>query len=222
MQIRITKTRAAIAALFVLAGVGLGSLLSPLVGTALATAGQIVNISDRSGSAYFAKVGSDRETGGRRRLRRAERGRNGRGSPGCACLALAREPGHPGARGGDRWSEPGADQRHQPLRSRPIASSGSNVQVILPALGGKQRHDLQRGKRPSLWQIRDAGRRRRAPLSFTFPTPLQWKPPANTKACLFALAATSVGDDDERCRLLRRLTSGESRRTFGGVAACSS
>ena len=38
MEIRNTKLRAAIAALFVLAGVGLGSLLSPLVGTALATA----------------------------------------------------------------------------------------------------------------------------------------------------------------------------------------
>ena len=58
MQLRITKSRAAIAALFVLAGVGLGSLLSPLVGTALATAGQIVNISDRSGSAFFANVTS--------------------------------------------------------------------------------------------------------------------------------------------------------------------
>ena len=54
MQIRITKTRAAMAALLGLAGVGLGSLLSPLVGTALATAGQIVNISDRSGSAFFS------------------------------------------------------------------------------------------------------------------------------------------------------------------------
>ena len=47
------------AALFVLAGVGLASLLSPLVGTALATAGQIVNISDHSGSPNFAKVSSD-------------------------------------------------------------------------------------------------------------------------------------------------------------------
>ena len=58
MDIRITKSRAAMAALFVLAGVGLGSLLSPLVGSALATVGQIVNISDRSGSTYFAKVDS--------------------------------------------------------------------------------------------------------------------------------------------------------------------
>ena len=47
------------AALFVLAGVGLASLLSPLVGSALATVGQAVNISDDSASAYFAKVSSD-------------------------------------------------------------------------------------------------------------------------------------------------------------------
>jgi hypothetical protein len=58
MQIRMTKSRAAMAVLFVLAGVGLGSLLSPLVGTALATVGQTVNISDHSSSAYFAKVDS--------------------------------------------------------------------------------------------------------------------------------------------------------------------
>jgi hypothetical protein len=58
MQIRITKSRAAMAALFVLAGVGLGSLLSPLVGSALATVGSTVNISDHSASAYFAKVDS--------------------------------------------------------------------------------------------------------------------------------------------------------------------
>src|SRR5262245_46209818 len=59
MQIRITKSRAAMAALFVLAGVGLGSLLSPLIGTALATVGQTVNISDNSPSAFFAKVSQD-------------------------------------------------------------------------------------------------------------------------------------------------------------------
>jgi hypothetical protein len=42
-----------------------------------------------------------------------------------------------------------------------------------------------------LWEIRDLGDGA-TPLSFTFPTPLQWKPPANTKACLFAAAGTSV------------------------------
>jgi hypothetical protein len=58
LDIRITKTRAAMAVLFVLAGIGLGSLLSPLVGSALATVGQTVNISDHSADAYFAKVTS--------------------------------------------------------------------------------------------------------------------------------------------------------------------
>jgi len=57
MQIRITKPRlAGGAALFVLAGVGLASVLSPLVGSALATVGNVVNISDHSSSAYFATV----------------------------------------------------------------------------------------------------------------------------------------------------------------------
>ena len=37
MEVRVTKLRVAMAALFVLAGVGLASLLSPLVGTALET-----------------------------------------------------------------------------------------------------------------------------------------------------------------------------------------
>ena len=40
----------------------------------------------------------------------------------------------------------------------------------------------------TLWHIRDAGDGD-TPLSFSFPTPLQWKPPANTKACLYAFAA---------------------------------
>ena len=57
MEVRITKTRVALAALFVLAGVGLASLLSPLVGTALATAGQVVNVSDPV-TANTAKVDS--------------------------------------------------------------------------------------------------------------------------------------------------------------------
>jgi hypothetical protein len=35
----------------------------------------------------------------------------------------------------------------------------------------------------SLWKIYDMGAGK-TPLSFTFPTPLQWKAPANTKACL--------------------------------------
>jgi len=57
MDVRITKLRMAMDALFVLAGIGLGSLLSPLVGTALATAGQVVNVSDPA-APYTAKVTS--------------------------------------------------------------------------------------------------------------------------------------------------------------------
>jgi len=56
---RITKQRLVLAGLLVLAGVGLASLLSPLIGTALANVGQVVNISDHSASAYFAKVDSN-------------------------------------------------------------------------------------------------------------------------------------------------------------------
>src|SRR5262245_20691287 len=56
MTIRLTRQRVALAGLFLLAGVGLASLLSPLIGTALATVGQTVNISDKSAAANFAKV----------------------------------------------------------------------------------------------------------------------------------------------------------------------
>ncbi len=58
MRVRITRMRLAAAGLLVLAGIGLSSLLSPLIGTALATVGQTVNISDASSSAFFAKVTS--------------------------------------------------------------------------------------------------------------------------------------------------------------------
>jgi hypothetical protein len=58
MEVRITPLRVTTAALFVLAGVGLASLLSPMIGNALATVGTVANISDHSSSAYFAKVTS--------------------------------------------------------------------------------------------------------------------------------------------------------------------
>ena len=58
VRFKLTRYRMAMAALFVLAGVGLGNLLSPLVGSALATVGSTTNISDHSASAYFAKVDS--------------------------------------------------------------------------------------------------------------------------------------------------------------------
>ena len=129
MEVRITKLRVAMAALFVLAGVGLASLLSPLVGTALATVGQVVNISDHSASAYFAKVDSDREAGRRRRRRAAERGRNGHGSSGCTRVSVARSKRHPGR---SARSSPGR-ARHRstspacPSRPTPRAVDGVNV-----------------------------------------------------------------------------------------------
>jgi hypothetical protein len=41
----------------------------------------------------------------------------------------------------------------------------------------------------TLWLIRDLPSS--DPLSFEFPTPLQWKPPANTKACLSAYSGVA-------------------------------
>lgn len=59
MQVRITKLRLALAAsVFVLGGVGVATLLSPLVDSAVATVGQIVNISDPSSASYTARVDS--------------------------------------------------------------------------------------------------------------------------------------------------------------------
>src|SRR4029079_18620093 len=58
VRFKLTKYRVAMAALLVLAGVGLGNRLRPHVGSAVATVGETVNISDHSASAYFAKVTS--------------------------------------------------------------------------------------------------------------------------------------------------------------------
>ena len=48
-----------------------------------------------------------------------------------------------------------------------------------------------------LWQISDQvnGRAPLTPLSFTFPTPLQYKPPANAKACLWVYATGDAVTD---------------------------
>jgi hypothetical protein len=56
MHIRVTKLRLVLAAfVLILSGVGLATVLSPLVGSAFATAGQIVNVADRTAS-YTARV----------------------------------------------------------------------------------------------------------------------------------------------------------------------
>jgi hypothetical protein len=193
MQIRITKSRAAMAALFVLAGVGLGSLLSPLVGTAFATAGQIVNISDRSGSAFFAKV----DSAGKLAVGDGAGPLNVEGT-------VAARPAAPAS----PWSAskdingiavpgvPIAGPSSSPINLTSLSvstdsPSGSGVFLFIygthvpssatSCIGGVL--DV------TLWLIRDLPSS--DPLSFEFPTPLQWKPPANTKACLSAYSGVA-------------------------------
>jgi hypothetical protein len=185
MQIRITKSRAALAALFVLAGVGLSSLLSPLVGTALATAGQIVNVSDRSGSAYFAKVSSDGKLA------------VGDGAgPLSVDGTVTDRPGAPAL----PWSKrmdiqqaskvPIAGPSSVPinltsLSFSTVASTGNNLGVFLYGAHVASSATSCSGAIVDavLWGIGDLGDGA-TPVSFTFSTPLQWKPPANTKGCL--------------------------------------
>jgi hypothetical protein len=69
-----------------------------------------------------------------------------------------------------------------------ISSSGSGVQVYLfayhvPSTATSCSADAYD---TTLWHVRDAGDGV-TPVSFSFPTPLQWKPPPNTKACLQAV-----------------------------------
>jgi hypothetical protein len=191
MEIRITKARVALAAVFVLAGVGVGNLLSPLVGTALATVGQTVNISDHSSSAYFAKVDS------------AGKLAVGDGSgPLSVDGTVASRPVAPAS----PWSASEDIEFGITLLSGPSAvpidvtslsistdaSSGSNLNVFLyartvPSSATSCTSTTDAG---TLWHIRDLGDGA-TPFSFSFPTALQFKPPANTKACLFGYAATN-------------------------------
>jgi hypothetical protein len=189
MQIRITKSRAAMAALFVLAGVGLGSLLSPLVGSALATVGQVVNISDHSGSAFFAKVSSD--------------GKLAVGDGAGPLSVDGTVSGRPAAPASP-WSSTveyvSADQLLAGPSAVPInitslsistgASTGNGIHILLNALHVPSGATSCSGATfdTVLWHTLDAGDGV-TPISFTFPTPLHWKPPANTKACLTVRAA---------------------------------
>ncbi len=192
MEVRITKVRVAMAALFVLAGVGVASLLSPLVGSALATVGQVVNISDHSGSAFFAKVDS---TG-----KLAVGDGAGPLSVDGTVAARSAAPASPWRAsesigdGGNFIAGPSATPIN--LTSLSIstdAASGNGVGVIVYGAQVPSSAMVCPGASSFvlLWEIRDLGDGA-TPLSFTFPTPLQWKPPANTKACLFAAAGTSV------------------------------
>ena len=209
MEVRITKLRVAMAALFVLAGVGLASLLSPLVGTALATVGQVVNISDHSGSAFFAKVDSDREAGCRGRRRAAERGRNGRGSPGCARVSVAcKRRTSRTAASCHRRAERVADQRHQPVhldrrrerkRRRRLVCTATTCRAAPRVAAARLRRHPLGHPRP--------GRRRDAALVHLPDAAAVEATRKHEGVPVRELPRTTVLDDDERGRLLRRLTT---------------
>jgi hypothetical protein len=188
MEVRITPLRVATAALFVLAGVGLASLLSPLVGTALATAGQVVNVSDPV-NANTAKVDS------------AGKLYVGDGAgPLSVDGTVASRPAAP--------ASPWHASEDIQATTRIAGPSASPINVTSLSLstdalpGSGSIHVFLYGEHvPSsatdcsgttldatLWHLRNMGDGV-TPVSFTFPTPLQWKPPANTKACLFAFAS---------------------------------
>jgi hypothetical protein len=190
MQICITKLRAATAALFVLAGVGLASLLSPLVSTALATVGQTVNISDHSSAANFAKV----DAGGKLAV--------GDGSgPLSVDGTVASRPAAPASpwrasidiQNGLFILGPSASPINvTSLSISTAAASGSNINVYLYGDHVPSSATSCSGAtfEVTLWRIIHVGDGV-TPLSFSFPTPLQYKPPANTEACLYALSIGS-------------------------------
>ena len=194
MQIRIAKSRAALAALFVLAGVGLGSLLSPLVGTALATVGQVVNISDHSGSTFFAKVSSDGKLA------------VGDGAgPLSVDGTVSDRPAAPASPWramkeiqGINFGVPIAGPSAAPINVTSLsisteATTGSGVTATLYGVHVPSSATDCSSFTPDvgIWHIRDLGDGS-TPLSFTFPTALQWKAPANTKGCIFAVASSGA------------------------------
>jgi hypothetical protein len=173
------------AALFVLAGVGLASLLSPLVSTALANVGQVVNISDHSGSAFFAKVGSD----GRLAVGDGAGPLSVDGTVSArpaAPLSLWRARTH--IEIGAYVAGPSVTPINvTSLSISTDAPSGSNVHVFLAGYHVPISATNCNGATldGAIWEIRDLGDGI-TPLAFSFPTPLQYKPPPQTKACLWA------------------------------------
>ena len=171
MEVRITKLRVAMAALFVLAGVGLASLLSPLVGTALATVGQVVEHLRPLGVGLLRKGRFGREAGCRRRRRAAERGRNGHGSSGCARVSVARKRGYPTRRrafiAGPSASpinvtslSISTDARERKRHPRPFCTP-TTCRAAPPLAAGATFDG-------TIWHIRDVGDGV-TPVSFTFP-----------------------------------------------------
>jgi hypothetical protein len=178
MDIRITKLRAALAALFVLAGVGLGNLLSPLVGDALATVGSTVNISDHSSSAYFAKVDSS----GALKTTAAVTGR--------VAPAAPASPWHASEdiQSGKFIIGPSTapiDITSVTLSTLAPSDSSPEVYLFGDHVSSSATDCSGAAFDVTLWHILNAGGPT-TPVSVSFPTPLQFKPPANTKACVFA------------------------------------
>jgi hypothetical protein len=191
MQIRITKSRAALAALFVLAGVGLGNLLSPLVGSALATVGSVTNISDHSSSAYFAKVSSDGKlaVGDGSGPLSVDGTVSTRPSPPTSPWSASADINN----GGTFLAGPSAAPINvTSLSLSTNAPSGSGLIVRLDAyyVASSATSCAAPTFDQEPWLVYDIGDGV-TPVSFTFPTPLQYKPPANKKGCLFGLASTS-------------------------------
>jgi hypothetical protein len=190
MEVRITKLRVAMAALFVLAGVGLASLLSPLVGTALATAGQVVNVSDpvnantakvdSAGRLYVGDGAGPLSVDGTVASRPAAPASPWRASKGIqAVLAIIAGPS-------------ASPINVTSLSISTNATSGSGILVRLFGYHVPNSAATCTGAvfDEAIWTLLDVGDGV-TPVSFTFPSPLQWKPPANTKACLVATADSS-------------------------------
>jgi len=187
METRITPLRVAAAALFVLAGVGLASLLSPLVGSALATVGNTVNISDHSTSAYFAKVDSS----GALKTTAAVTGRVAPAAPASPWSKSEYINGTPAP--GVAVAGPTSGPIN--LTSVSLSTDVSSGNGVLTALyTGYVSSSAGTCTGPSnwtlIWMIRDLGDGT-TPLSFDFPTPLQSKPSPGFKTCLYALTSAS-------------------------------
>jgi hypothetical protein len=191
MAIRITRLRLAAAGLFVLAGVGIGSLLSPLIDTALATVGQTVNISDHSSSAFFAKVSSD----GKLAVGDGAGPLSVDGTVSARPVAPSSPLRSVGSIGGSGAFIAGPSASPINITSLSISTNAATGSGIVLTLVGEHVPNSATTcagavADATLWQIVDLGDGT-TPVEFTFPTPLQFKAPANTKACVFAQTNTN-------------------------------
>ena len=177
MQIRLTTGRVVVAAALILSGIGLGSILSPLVGSALATVGQGVGLQAVDVPLTVDGTVSDRPA-----------------APASPWRAIASIPGA----GGRFIAGPSAVPINVTHVSASLGSS-DGFQILLMGYRAASSATTCDGATQDvgLWQISDQvnGRAPLTPLSFTFPTPLQYKPPANAKACLWVYATGDAVTD---------------------------